>query len=477
MVFVLNPEDIPRPEKYLRAGLMHPDNTRHFALRNGVVDSSSGTESAGPAAEQNDSVTIVDDDGAPESIIYTKPRRYIAGPETFPTFNAAVVKAARGAHGFLTVELEPEVHQSEPQLLEPADPLDLETARLVTIDGSVLLAGMDKSKFALGDGLFVSAALDLDFSLLFGTQTTIGGRTRIFTSYRSWNKSVPVPVDALVMRIFHRIADTGNLRKPPHSELDRTDLLCAATAIAYDAPLYTTHPELYAGLRNGLRVIAYGPVRNKPVVSERAAAQKPRPVPAFTELSESFYRGDELTPEIAARLNHTMPESDEVARFVAAVLDGADDPISQGWRDLVLERANLFWPAVRTSEQWHDDVMGSLAGLLGTLRDHGDQLELLNPLPQIETPEQVAARGEVASLGHTLFGALARWGNWPTDVSDDQLSELADDPDDRFLLNWFIATLMMASVGREAIAHAVAAVQDGEFVPSVETITEFLGSE
>lgn len=475
MVFVLNPEDIPRPEKYLRAGLMHPDNTRYFALRNGVASEASAAAEAPPA--EYDSVTLVDDEGAPQSVVYAKPRRYVAGPETFPTFNAPVVQAARGANGILNVMLEPEVYQSEPQLREPADPLDLETARLVTIDGSVLLAGMDRSKFAIGDGLFVSAALDLDFSLLFGTQTKIGGRTGLFTSYRSWDKSVPVPVDALVMRIFHRLADTGDLRRPPHSELDRTDLLCAATAIAYDAPLYTTHPEWYAGLRNGLTVIAYGPVRNRPVVSERAAARKPRPVPAFEELSEAFYRGDELTPEVAARLNHTMPGTDDVARFVATVLDGADDPISQGWRDLVLERANLFWPAVRTSEQWHDDVMGSLAPLLGALRDHGDQLELLDPLPQIETPEEVASRSEIASLGHTLFGALARWGNWPTDVSDDLLSELADDPDDRFLLNWFIATLMMASVGREAIARAVTAVQEGEFVPSVETITEFLSSE
>jgi hypothetical protein len=73
---------------------------------------------------------------------------------------------------------------------------------------------------------------------------------------------LPVPIDMEVLWSYQELAgdlcQTGN-----PGLLDRTDLLCAATAIVYKAQMYTTKPEAYEGLGTGLRLLKYGATRNK----------------------------------------------------------------------------------------------------------------------------------------------------------------------------------------------------------------------
>jgi len=64
----------------------------------------------------------------------------------------------------------------------------------------------------------------------------------------------PVPFDAGCARAFGRVA--ASLRRPGRKPRARAyDALIAATAIAYDVPVYTRNPDDFAGI-SGLTVLA-----------------------------------------------------------------------------------------------------------------------------------------------------------------------------------------------------------------------------
>jgi predicted nucleic acid-binding protein len=471
MSFTLIPDDLPRPSAYLRAGLLRPDNTPIFTLRNAIVDRSTADAPLADlgALVRDDvaSTTFVDRDGAPTATLFEQPRKYIVGPPTVSLWAEAVTSLGRDANGYLRVELEaPTGARKE---YEPSDRIDVSTARLVTFDTSVLMAGVDKTKFAPDDGLFVSAAIDQDLAVMFGSSPMPHGQQG-FTSWRSWDQSVPVPVDAVVRRIFKRLSDTGDLWSEPHSRLDRTDLLCAATAIAYGARLYTTHPDDYAGLRNGLRVIAYGPTRNKAALAARVAladappaslvetllrSAAPRPAPRprrFDDVVARFDRGDEFSDEDGVILDRPHEDTAQAASFIARVLAGADDDVSAGWKAAVIARAEVFAAAIRSDEQHHLDVISTLSLAIHEKETH-------------------RRAGEPSHFGPE-FVALARWGNWPDDTAIELEDELREDPDNVLLHNYYRASLLMAGVGEADAATAVADAVERGVVLTRDEITE-----
>ena len=116
------------------------------------------------------------------------------------------------------------------------------------------------------DAFFVSVAVALDLEVfnvrLTSTEDAGEGRWDQ-TACQSWTSSVPVPIDQDVLGIYSALAFSHTVPFDSRKDLSRMDYLCAATAIVYDAPLYTCKKSAYVGLGHGLKTIAYGPVRNK----------------------------------------------------------------------------------------------------------------------------------------------------------------------------------------------------------------------
>ncbi len=80
----------------------------------------------------------------------------------------------------------------------------------------------------------------------------------------------PVPFDAEAARIYGRVtaAVVAAGRKPRRRI---ADLMIAATAIAEDLPLYTTHPGDYAGLEKLVRVV---PVTRPPLPQQKNPSRR-----------------------------------------------------------------------------------------------------------------------------------------------------------------------------------------------------------
>ncbi|MFC0644166.1 hypothetical protein [Cellulomonas phragmiteti] len=150
-------------------------------------------------------------------------------------------------------------------------PMDPDADTPVTFDTSVLVQGIDPALFRPRDALFISAMLYLEQAVTLGIDVR---RDQESTGFGHWDLTAPVPVDHYVTRIYQQLMNgvsPNPMRDVAHG-LHRTDLVCAATAILYDAPLYTTHPDSYQGLGMRVRTLTYGPVRNK-------AALTPPPPP------------------------------------------------------------------------------------------------------------------------------------------------------------------------------------------------------
>ncbi|AMB58891.1 hypothetical protein AWU67_08435 [Microterricola viridarii] len=344
---------------------------------------------------------------------------------------------------------------------------------MVTIDKSEVFAGLDRAKFDRNDALFISSALQTDLSVFHSEQVLPSGRTRRASNYRPWQKSIPVAVDAAVLRVFTQITETVRLDSADTESVDRTDLLCAATAIAYGAPLYTTRPEAYAGLKNGLRLLEYRSVRNKSVLRERERAGTVVSIPIATprrrpdsadvssppgapldELKAAFERGDPIDERVEALLLEAA-KAEGFAEFVSTVLSGFLQDWDPSWRIAILERAEEFLPALAGDDVWHDGIM-----------DYTSQLLTSTPG---NTEISLARQTEVAMT------ALATWGRWPADASDDVLESLPHEPDDESLLTWYWIYLGMAGLSRATIDEEVESVRAGDVLPSRERIERLRG--
>lgn len=463
--------NLPDPKSYLRSGLRYPDSLPLLSTRHATAPESSLRQSVSDLLSSTDgdasTVTPVDEHGMPMTVIALPSEQYLVGPSTFSIFDANVIDSTRTPGGFLTVNLGPP--REVAPFREPAGPIDRTTARIVTLDKRVIFEGLDRLKFGKNDAIFVSAALQLELTVLMGTQLIPNGRTRRFNSYRSWEQSIPVSIDASVLRAFNVLVDGAEPDSVAMTKLDRTDLLCAATAIVYDAPLYTTNPDAYAGLKNGLRLLEYGPVRNKSVVRERerAGTTVVSPVPpapglataprrlqeglhTLSELEEAFKRGGAITEHVARLLDDVCSQSDGVAEFVNTVLSSFPDDWDPTWRIALLERAEILARALASDDTWHADILSYTSQLTGNGQAPDDPL--------------IARQSELA------LKAIAIWGRWPEDISEDVLFDLSEDPGDERLLNWYRVYLSIAGLSRSAIEHEVDKVRSGQANPSIANI-------
>jgi alpha-tubulin suppressor-like RCC1 family protein/predicted nucleic acid-binding protein len=212
--------------------------------------------------------TAVDADGKPVEVAFARTCHYLIKPPRWSLrWSYDVVEQHRDeSTGLLAVTFsEPSECTMRPTRV--ADRPDPATDRVVTVDTSVLVSGFEPAKFRADDALFISVALATETALFrwsyAGDVPGQGSRRR-----NLWDLSTPVPIGDGILGRYGSIA--FNLPASNPHGLNRTDLLCAATAAVYGAPMYTTKPEAYIGARNGLKTLKYGPIRNK-------AAQEPPP--------------------------------------------------------------------------------------------------------------------------------------------------------------------------------------------------------
>jgi hypothetical protein len=132
---------------------------------------------------------------------------------------------------------------------------DLAKARVVTVDLSVLLAGLDPAKFRANDMLFVCEALVIETAWYssFDPDGANLGMGRV------WEHSLPVPADD---HIFSEYQGMKWLKPAFPGMLTNTDLLCAATAVVYRCPMYTAQPDAYEGVCDELQGLEYGRTLN-----------------------------------------------------------------------------------------------------------------------------------------------------------------------------------------------------------------------
>jgi hypothetical protein len=262
MRFVKVPDSLPSPQAFLRAGLPRPTASvariPQVALEYRTDGTLPNPEECDPSeAPAGRSITTVASDGSPVGVLWVRSSQYLARPARRRWVHSEVHGVARNPLGLLDVETGAHIPLGRPERPDPPDPA---AARVVTFDPSVYLASIDPALFRPDDALFISTAVLIDAAVTVHHDPSTG---RGGYSFGKWDLTTPVPIDDYVLRMYTELCTDRMEELEREAALDRTDLLCAATAILYEAPLYTRKPEAYQALGHGLKIIEYGPVRNR----------------------------------------------------------------------------------------------------------------------------------------------------------------------------------------------------------------------
>jgi hypothetical protein len=290
------------PQAYLWAGLPRPAGGPRGQGWAGVTRTVTGAAGADPAsgdAERPWAVTVADGDGNLVEVTFLRNSRYLIKPPMWSfEWYADVTEVSRDdSLGILDLKFgEARHYDYDPFGTEPI-PLntnvpefpDPATARVVTFDTSVLVAGLRPSKFRADDALFISSALAVEIALCrkrpAGWGAGPGNR-----GGGTWGLSVPVPLDLSTLGAYWDIANS--LPSTNIHGLSRIDLLCAATAAVYKAPMYTTRPEAYIGAGHGLKTLKYGRTRNEDAVD--GTVPEPPPEWVLRNRAEAAAQGIDL---------------------------------------------------------------------------------------------------------------------------------------------------------------------------------------
>lgn len=477
MNFVKVPDVLPDPQVYLRVGLPRPTRAggmRFIYAQHLVGDvgrvMSFVTDATGADARGPKSLTVTNEAGALVGVVWAPSSQYLTYPAREPFVANEVERVERTPSGALRIW---RGRGGSANAGRYPPPVDLDRSRIVTIDHSVILAQVDPAKFALGDALFVSTAIAIEMAGTSESAPQPSGKLREYTAAREWGWSTPVPIDDSVLHTYRRLVAGLNPPLSINSNLDRTDLLCAATAILYGAPMYTTHPEAYKGLKNGLKVIEYGPTRSKATfsggpaphdVSDNAPDVSPPPPtsdarPATAEstsdaaadggvkaLRRAYDEGADFDARAETLLSGAATgDPEELATTLADILLDYVDNADPTWRIGILERAADLAPTVVQAHDAHADLMSAVANTISS--------------SQVGDP----VREGLTDLALAAFGW---WGRWPEDASDEVLDELEEDASDPGTLKWYGAYLKMTGVPDTAIATELDAVREGHSVPS-----------
>lgn len=469
----LSPDGLPKPKAFLLAGIARPNAA--LGTRVGTVEDMVPFLNSDESWTRG-SLTILDDSGQILGVVYARTNMYLVSPSTHQMFGASASDVVFESSGFISYFANGRwgtTHEG------PYPEGTIPGARPSTLDLSVAIAGPDKSKFDKSHLLFWSASLQLDLAVLLGRELR-GDQLAKFYAFRGWHRP-PVPVDPIVIQIFRDLVQEVRPTLFDGSPLSRTDLLCAATAIAYESPMYTTHPEDYAGL--GVRVIEYGPVRNKTAAKEQeaerqraaerlaarkeAAAQQPLTAPAqpsgpqppyldpSSQAADRAFRAlfrthEPFGDEAIAALRKAAKVGNDLTGAIADILDDADGD-DTSWRLGLLEMAPEYDRALNPKSVYRGNLVIAAGNILNTV--HGTDAESLR-------------------MRDLAFAAQAAWGRWPDDASFDMLIDFETDPIDENALAYYRSYMLMAGISAEVADRELDEVRAGRAQPTRERIEE-----
>jgi hypothetical protein len=475
MAVRLGKDGQPRHKDYLAAGLPRPDVSAGLNRVGTVHDVLPFLAGSASSFQEAGALTVLDADGELMGVLYRRSNRFVALPGTEKLLRSVIDEPSYNERGFLTyryVDLQPE--DSEPGRQD--EPIK----RPVMIDMSVVAHGFNQALFSFGDALFVSSVLKIDLALILGEDLTRSIPIRAL-SYRASRLSLPVAFDAEIAARYQEIASEIRPTVFSGSPLTRTDLICAATAIVYGAPLYTTHPEDYVGIR-GLRVIEYGPVRNKVAARDIQAKRDRRAI-----ARAKFLEAAESTPPVPATPPTVTPQHDPFADGVSGILR----QLARGACDQRVAEV------VRLAAATKVDLSSAVADILDD--EQGEDTEWRQHLLELLVADDTVLRADspyrgnlIIAVGNILnttsgdddagvrlrevaFQALGAWGAWPNDAADEVFLGLEDEPADETLLSYLRAYLAMAGVNGERAEREVEAVRCRAAVASRERIEALRG--
>lgn len=463
----MNPSRTSSVHWLLNSGLPLPvDLNRPWEVRSSRTSISEFMASLG-AAQQTRPVMVVDDEDHPLALINTPQRhpflRYVVDPRNLrrPTVARRLISWGPDECGALRAVYGPR-ERVAPLRSVPRGAASSEvsaTVRLVTVDASAHAAGLRAELFEPDDRLVVSAASQLDTMTADISFTDTGDETWFGTGRHLG--SALVPVGAEVLGSFNALARTwmeGSVEQ--RSQLTTGDLLCAATARAYDLPLYTTRPTAYRFLKSGLKTVKYGPVRNPDLLDgsdgssnasldedpierrARDALAPPHVIVADPAICAATVRsryqaGAEFTDQDRKMIVNVVDDFSEYQRLVFAIV-GDESPGDLTWTTAVLSHAAEVAPHVRAAENRSELVFA-----------------VFNVFPSAKTLDTDVAR----EAYDAALNALAEWGEWQ-DYFDEMLMDF-ENTGDPYSAAWYLTLLRLKGVDRETVARERQAIADG----------------
>ena len=437
-------ESTPRPRAYLAAGLPLPP-IGHRLDRQAIggledVDEFLSDPSRPDGARH---FTALDSDGTPLAVVSGRSNGFTVAPPNDRAFNV-VGWPSRNDNGFLQLEISREGER--PPFKPPVGVAIGPGDRLVTADMSVALSGFKEDSFERGDVLFLSAAIAIELAVVTQYEQTPEG-LKWSTGTPRWMAGIPVAVDVNVLHVFQRIVrGSGFLASRPWP-LDRTDLLCAATAILYDSPLYTTKPEAYASVKNGLRTIRYGAPDSAPSRSGSGAPAVATDLPTWAAFLKKYESGSPFDDEARAFVEAAVSSGADLSSAFCEILSDPDN-LDHSWRLGILMLAPDLPDAAPRDSPWHRQLISSLGEARAIARGSEDE----------------------DLISEHAMAAWASWGTWPEDADPEIFVLLAADPTDPELLTHYRAYLAMAGVRTVDADEELARIRQGDAVPSASRV-------
>jgi hypothetical protein len=219
------PDGVPTLKDYLLAGVVPPPNNvsvsgvAHVGTISDVVDFLSDESVSGTGAR---SLAVLGEHGELIGLVSARSDMFLVSPPTKRPFGHRMNSAVRDERGFLAFD-RPSPKSESLALFENTRPVSGTSGfRPVTCDLSVATAGLNRSYFEENDALFISAGLQIELMMAFGTDARSTGPTTSFVQ-PGWRDSIAVALDSTVLSIFREIVPRLSTPVISGSELDRTD--------------------------------------------------------------------------------------------------------------------------------------------------------------------------------------------------------------------------------------------------------------
>lgn len=346
-------------------------------------------------------------------------------------------------------------------------------SRLVTADASVHASWIRAEWFEPEDLLVVSLASQLDLHAAEYAAFDEGGTPGMAGRPGINLRSTPLPINGPVLSAFQTLSRVWLDGTPEQrSQLTTGDLLSAATALAYGLPLYTTRPTAYRFLKNGLKTVKYGPVRNPAIIDgdvsgkfaqDDSAKQRMQeqtasavmvvadPAISAAMVRSRYESGVEFTEQDQQMIANAAGDFTTYAPLIFTIV-GDEDHSDLSWATALLSHAHRVTHQVRSAPNRSEFVF-AVQGIFPSAQYMDTQL-----------------KRDAYAAAHR---ALALWAEWSDDW--EQMVEDLDETADPFSATWYLTLLQIRGVDSAIVEQERQAIDAGLNVLVSERFHDIVG--